>query len=141
MTRTNFFQMIAALFTGAAFKAKADSPGTLNEVLGKVARDVAMSDTLPSVRIFSRDEGVTKTAVEIDGVDVPRVRTIRFEHTAGQLPILTLECFPGINGIDLAAKAVVRRIEICPMCKVEMNEAMKRNQARLEGIAQLQSIP
>ena len=44
------------------------------------------------------------TTVEIDGQKIEHVRTVRFEHVAGDMPRLTIELIP--RGMDFAGLCV-----------------------------------
>jgi hypothetical protein len=60
------------------------------------------------VRIVTDPDVVTRnTQVYLDGVLVPRLRNIRFEHHVGDLPCVVLHVLPDF--VELEAQAEIRR--------------------------------
>ncbi len=73
-------------------------------------------------RIEIKANGVT-SKILIDGVEPARVRTVRFEHTAGQAPKLILEHLAFDTIIE--GEVEVERIAICAKCREELKQEAK----------------
>lgn len=86
---------------------------------------------MKSIKVVSSGN-TSGTTIEVDGSSVSHVRTIRFEHVAGELPILTLEIL-AMDGIEIEGWSQFGNLVICPICK----DTVEQNQQRIASIQRL----
>lgn len=127
MTRVSFFQTIAALFTGGVLKAQAE-PKAVD------AAPEPVKSTQP-IKIFSSG-WVTGSTIEVDGVKIPHVRTIRYEHVAGELPIVTLE-IQGRFGVEIDGHSVVHASRFCPSCDARQEIVLQSRKKVADAISRV----